>query len=369
MTGPQKRVLLVDDEEDLTWTLSKKLSKDSDKFELITVNSGREAIEVLNQVPVDLVITDVRMPEVSGLDLLVKIKETYPQTKVIIMTAYGSSDVHKEATERGCFHYIEKPFEINEIRQIILDALKEEKGFRGSVADFQLSDIIQLNCLGRLTTALLVKRQNETGTIYFQEGNIVHAETDHLEGEDAFYYIMSWDGGEFSVLRNKFPPRETIHKSWQNLLLESMRLKDEQSHLVKEEQEREKRKRNRRLQQLLDKVFKSDGVEHILIHTHAGFPIFYLGRFSGDVDKISELGDKLGEVVAGVEQSAGKIFGKDLLFWEGIFKKYIYLFIALPDEDAYLSIIGTPRMNTGFVRLEIKKQLREITRLIASHPH
>ncbi len=366
MTGPQKRVLLVDDEEDLTWTLSKKLSKDSDKFELITVNSGREAIEVLNQVPVDLVITDVRMPEVSGLDLLVKIKETYPQTKVIIMTAYGSSDVHKAATERGCFHYIEKPFEINEIRQLILDALKEERGFRGSVADFQLSDIIQLNCLGRLTTALRVRRQNETGTIYFQEGNIVHAETDRLEGEEAFYYIMSWDGGEFSVLRNQFPPRETIHKSWQNLLLESLRLKDEQSHLVQEEQEREKRKRQRRLQQLLDKVFKSEGVEHIFIHTHAGFPIFYLGRFSGNVDRVSELGDRLGDLISGIENATRNVFGKEILFWEGIFRKHIYLFIALPEEDAYLSVIGTPRMNTGFVRLEIKKQLRAIVSLIAN---
>ena len=74
MTGMQKRVLIVDDEEDLTWTLARKLSKDQDKFQLITVNSGREAKEVLSQLPVDLVITDVRMPEVSGLELLEEIK-------------------------------------------------------------------------------------------------------------------------------------------------------------------------------------------------------------------------------------------------------------------------------------------------------
>nr|HQV32139.1 response regulator [Calditrichia bacterium] len=110
LSDRRKRVLIVDDEEDLTWTLSKKLSKDSDKFDLYCMNSGREAIEMLNQMPFDLVITDVRMPEVSGLDLLVEIKDLYPETKVAIMTAYGSSDVQHEATNRGCFSYIEKPF-------------------------------------------------------------------------------------------------------------------------------------------------------------------------------------------------------------------------------------------------------------------
>lgn len=194
MNEGQKRVLIVDDEEDLTWTLSKKLSKDRDKFEVTCVNSGREAIDILNQVPFDLVITDVRMPEVSGLDLLVKVKELYPTTKVVIMTAYGTSDVQKAANERGCFNYIEKPFEINELRQLIIDALKRKKGFKGSVSDFQLGDIIQLNCLGRLTSALRIKTEEEQGTIYFQEGNIVHAETERFEGENAFYHIMSWQG-------------------------------------------------------------------------------------------------------------------------------------------------------------------------------
>ncbi|NIT57564.1 MAG: response regulator, partial [Aliifodinibius sp.] len=104
-------------------------------------------------------VTDVRMPEVSGLELLRKIKGKYPSTKVIIMTAYGSSTVRHEATTRGCFQYIEKPFEINDLRQTILDGLREQKGFQGSVSDFQLSDLIQLNCLGRLTISLTIKRE------------------------------------------------------------------------------------------------------------------------------------------------------------------------------------------------------------------
>ena len=366
MATRRKRVLLVDDEEDLTWTLSKKLSKDSDQFELIAVNSGREAIEVLNQVPVDLVISDVRMPEVSGLDLLVKIKELYPHTKVIIMTAYGSSDVQKEATQRGCFHYIEKPFEINEIRRLILDALKEERGFKGSVADFQLSDIIQLNCLGRLTSALKVKRHNEEGIIYFQEGDIVHAEVGNLQGEEAFYYIMSWEGGEFSVLRNKVASKETISRGWQSLLLEGLRRKDEQSELALKEQERAKQQRLEKLKNLLNPIFKAEGVVHILIHTHAGFPIFYMGRLKQNSERITQLGDRLARFVQEIEKASANLFGKTIRFWEAHFARHTYLLSGFPEEDVYISIVGNHQMNTGFIRLELKKHAQEIRQLLAS---
>jgi DNA-binding NtrC family response regulator len=89
------------------------------------------------------------MPDINGLDLLVKIKKEYPETKVIIMTAYGSSDVQKEANRRGSLYYVEKPFEISDIRKIIIDLIGKKKGFQGKVFGLQLTDIIQMNCLSR----------------------------------------------------------------------------------------------------------------------------------------------------------------------------------------------------------------------------
>ncbi len=364
MSERQKRVLIVDDEEDLTWTLSKKLSKDSDKFELTCVNSGREAMEVLNQLPFDLVITDVRMPEVSGLDLLVKVKDLYPSTKVIIMTAYGSSDVQKVANERGCFRYIEKPFEINELRELILDGITEKRGFNGKVSDFQLSDIIQLNCLGRLTSALQISCENEKGIIYFQEGNIVHAETDFQEGESAFYRIMSWKGGEFVVLRNQIPEKESISKGWQSLLLESLRRVDENSDLAKKEAEREKRKRQRRIQQMLQKLYKSEGIEHVFMHTKAGFPLFYQGKLTDRKEVISELGNFVSVLLGNVLKNSKFLKGQQLDFWELRFQRRVVLMQRIPDQDAYLTVIGNEHINTGFIRLEIKKNLPNLITLL-----
>ncbi len=364
MAERRKRVLIVDDEEDLTWTLQKKLSKDRDIFEVICVNSGREAIDVLNQIPVDLVITDVRMPEVSGLDLLVQIKNLYPATKVIIMTAYGSSDVQKAANERGCLHYIEKPFEINSLRQLILNALEKRKGFKGSVSDFQLSDIIQLNCLGRLTSALKVSCEDEQGVIYFQEGNIVHAETDYFQGEAAFYHIMSWHGGEFVVLRNQTAEKQTINRGWQSLLLESLRRLDESSDLAKQEAAREKRKRHRRLQQVLRKIYSSDGVQHVFLHNKMGFPLYYMGDMSKRKDEVTELGNHISSFLEKIGKELSFLDGKTLRFWEFQFEKRTFILQRIPGQDAFLSILGDENVNSGFIRLEIKKNLQNLSKLI-----
>jgi len=224
-----KKVLIVDDEETLTWSMAKSLSKDRDKYEVMIANNGKEALSLLKKDKIDLVISDIRMPDINGLDLLVRIKMEHPQTKVIIMTAYGSSDVQKEANRRGSLFYIEKPFEINDIRKIIIDLIGKKKGFQGKVFDVQLTDIIQMNCLGRLTTALVITRNGEKGVIYFNEGEIIHAECGEKKGSDAFYRILSWDEGEFVSNIGFIPPVQTIFQSWEHLLVEAMRRTDDKA--------------------------------------------------------------------------------------------------------------------------------------------
>jgi DNA-binding response OmpR family regulator len=209
--------------------MAKSLSKDRDKYEVMIANNGREALGLLKKDKIDLVISDIRMPDINGLDLLVRIKMEHPQTKVIIMTAYGSSDVQKEANRRGSLFYIEKPFEINDIRKIIIDLIGKKKGFQGKVFDVQLTDIIQMNCLGRLTTALVITRNVEKGVIYFNEGEIIHAECGEKKGSDAFYRILSWDEGEFISNIGFIPPVQTIFQSWEHLLVEAMRRTDDKA--------------------------------------------------------------------------------------------------------------------------------------------
>jgi hypothetical protein len=101
----------------------------------------------------------------------------------------------------------------------------KKKGFQGKVFGLQLTDIIQMNCLSRVTTALTFTKDSEKGVIYLNEGEIVHAECGEEQGTDAFYKIMSWQEGEFVSNIGIVSPLQTIHQSWEHLLVEAMRRK------------------------------------------------------------------------------------------------------------------------------------------------
>ena len=268
-----KRVLLVDDEEDLTWSISKHLKKDKDVYTVTAVNSAREALNVLKQLPFKLVVSDIRMPEISGLDLLLEIREKYPETKVVIMTAYGSSEIQQEANDRGCFRYIEKPFEIQELRRLILDGVEDKKGFEGTISDLHLSDLIQMNCLGRLSNALHVRKDNLLGSIYFDDGNIVHAEVENKSGEEAFYEILSWEGGKFSIDKGVKAPKITIIKGWQTLLLEGLRRSDELNNPETSDSEKEIQLRQEKIKRVLIDFNNVKGILLSAVFDDEGFPI------------------------------------------------------------------------------------------------
>ncbi len=226
-----KHVLLVDDEETLTWSLAKSLTQDREVYELTTANDGETALSLVRKDSFDLVVLDIRLPGISGLDVLMKIKEEKPATKVIIMTAYGSSDIKAKAKARGSLYYLEKPFEINQLRELILKALREDtvKGFNGSITGLQLPDLIQMNCLSQVTTALYVRKDQREGCIFFEDGQITHAQIGAIEGEEALFTILSWSSGSFRFVGGIKAPAVTINTNWEYLLIEGMRKADEMS--------------------------------------------------------------------------------------------------------------------------------------------
>jgi DNA-binding NtrC family response regulator len=117
-------MLIVDDEETLTFSLYQSFILEKRDYEVVTAATGEEASEKIAEAPFDLVITDISMPGMSGLELLSKIKQKYPLTEVIIMTAYGSDDKKEESLARGARHYVEKPFEIKQMKQLVMEILQ-----------------------------------------------------------------------------------------------------------------------------------------------------------------------------------------------------------------------------------------------------
>ncbi len=232
MGGDPKKILLVDDESYLLEVLVEFLKMDSDKFSILTANSGRQALEIMAREDVFLVVSDIFMPEMSGIHLLGEIKERKPDTAVILMTAYSTPDIRFQARKGGCLHFIEKPFELARIRTLILEQMnKKEQGFAGTLKNIQLPDLIQMCCLASITITVKVVKENREGLVYIQDGEIVHAESaGGVYGEEAFYEILCWETGSFETLGSVIVPETSIEKSWQSLLMEAVRRIDEQCH-------------------------------------------------------------------------------------------------------------------------------------------
>jgi two-component system response regulator PilR (NtrC family) len=115
-------ILVVDDENSMREFLEIMLNKEG--YQVATAAGGGEAIDLLKKSDFDLVITDIRMKEIDGLEVLKKCKELHPNTIVILISAYASTSTAVEAMKWGAYDYLPKPFKVREIKAVIRDALE-----------------------------------------------------------------------------------------------------------------------------------------------------------------------------------------------------------------------------------------------------
>ncbi len=116
------RILVVDDEKLIRWSLKEKLQKEG--YEVFTAESGEVAIQVINQELPDLIMQDIKLPGISGLEILEYVKKVRPESLVIMMTAYGDVNVTVKAMKLGAFHFLEKPFDFEKMKLLIAQALE-----------------------------------------------------------------------------------------------------------------------------------------------------------------------------------------------------------------------------------------------------
>ena len=116
------KVLIVDDELNMRLVLAAMLKKEG--YDVVSATDGREALQILKSNKIDVVITDLKMPNLDGMGLLNCITEQYPEVPVIIITAYGTVSTAVEALKKGALDYITKPFEQDELKNIISKAIK-----------------------------------------------------------------------------------------------------------------------------------------------------------------------------------------------------------------------------------------------------
>jgi CheY-like chemotaxis protein len=216
------KILVVDDSVTIVSLMKKYLS--SQGFNVTTTNSAAQCIDLLTLDSYDLVITDINMPDINGIELVLWIRENRPEVQIIMMTAFGSDEIKEFASQKGALRYFDKPLNLKHIREVI-EELSKNKGLEGNLVDINIFDFVQMIVLSRKQKLILIKDPvtKQTGKLYISYGDIIHAECGNLHGIDAFYSIMAMKTGHFTDTEWSDPEVKTINATPMKLFLEAIR--------------------------------------------------------------------------------------------------------------------------------------------------
>lgn len=120
----QPTILVVDDDSSIRWVLARALN--NAEFKVISCDNGAEGLELVRTHSPNIVITDIQMAGMSGLELLEKLNQSNPNLPVIMITAYADTDIGSQTHELGAFDYLPKPFNINQVIDICRKALDSQ---------------------------------------------------------------------------------------------------------------------------------------------------------------------------------------------------------------------------------------------------
>ncbi|MBU2513399.1 sigma-54 dependent transcriptional regulator [bacterium] len=124
----KKKILIAEDEEIARDNLEHILKKDG--YDAVAVENGMKAMQLLKQTEFDLVITDLKMPDINGIQLLEAVKDKHPETEVLVITGYATVATAVQAMQKGAYSYIPKPFKIDELRILVQRALEKRALFQ-----------------------------------------------------------------------------------------------------------------------------------------------------------------------------------------------------------------------------------------------
>ncbi len=239
LSNKPTRILIVDDDFDTLEIISEYLTGLDIGIIPNTTTDPTQIIPILRKfADVQLLLSELRMPRIDSIKLLSEIRENFPRLILLLMTGFGVDNLKKQAIELDVYKFIEKPFDLPELTGIIQDALRgHDAGFGGLIESMQLPDIIQMLAVSTRTVALTMSRGTQKATIHFDRGEIVHAVCGQVIGEQVILDVFAWTGGRFNLEALPTPEERTITQSWQALLLEAARQRDEEAGVSGEKED------------------------------------------------------------------------------------------------------------------------------------
>jgi CheY-like chemotaxis protein/predicted regulator of Ras-like GTPase activity (Roadblock/LC7/MglB family) len=222
-----KTVLIVDDEKLFLASLTEGLASFGGKFKVLTANNGKQAIDIISSQPIDLIVTDLKMPVLDGFQLLLYLMKENYNMPVIVMTAFGTPEIESKIKEYQAFSYLEKPVDFQKLADKINEGLSQTQ--TGNLSGISLFSFLQLIHVEQKTCQLKVITHGKAGTLYFSKGELFDAASGQLKGEEAALEIVCWEEVEIEIVNIFKKIKQRIRKPLPNILMDAAQIKDEAS--------------------------------------------------------------------------------------------------------------------------------------------
>jgi CheY-like chemotaxis protein len=225
------KILILDDDQD--WLdLSRELLVTLPSHpEVLIANNGKRALAILESESVRLLICDLKMPRMDGLQVLSIVRRRHPELRTVVLSGLEDEEYRSRAYALGVDLFWIK-MEMQNNSKLFIECLEsllgrdDEPGFRG-IQSKSLMDIIQMECLSRSSTVLRISRGPLVARLWIQDGELTDAEAEGACGEAAFRRILAWKSGTFESHPAEPGRERTIYKPVNALLLETAQDLDE----------------------------------------------------------------------------------------------------------------------------------------------
>lgn len=227
MGSRRPKVLIVDDEDAIALSLHRLLYQRSDQFDTLVARTAEIARELMREIRFDVLVSDVRLPGMSGIDLMYWAATESPDTQVIVMSGQNTKDLHEKLPDGVYLRFLEKPFEPAALLTIVDEAIDCAERLSGRLSALGAAEVIQMLCLGRKTAALRITAGDTAGCVFVEQGKLVHATWGDKAGEDAIGAILAIREGLFRMTPKPNGTEPTISRNWEHVLIDCARRIDE----------------------------------------------------------------------------------------------------------------------------------------------
>ena len=219
-----KTVLIVDDEKSFLLAACDGLVRRRNSFRVLAAESCRQAMDILSSTTVDLLVTDLKLPEVDDFALLAWVSQQQSRLPVIVMSTFAPSEIELRLSRLNIQQFIHKPLDIDALERAIVSVFSIRKNT--VLHGITLVGFLQMVKAGRMSCTLNVSSHAKKGALSLHRGELIDAEMDCCTGMEAAIEILSWNNAKIEMDVRYRCPMVRISSPLEYILMDAFKVKD-----------------------------------------------------------------------------------------------------------------------------------------------